>query len=316
MKCHELFYPSRRRESMIHAVICEPETDTPAGILQVVHGVSEHIGRYRNLAERITSAGYVFCAEDHLGHGKTVSVRGWFDESDGWRKVCSDTAALGHLVKRRYPGVDFFMLGHSMGSFIVRTIISDDYEEPDGVILSGTGDMPQPLLFAGRAVAASEKLRFCSSRCESDIIDALIFESYNRKFPGAGKCAWISSDKEEVRKYLSDPMCGFKISAGLAYDMLGGISHAVRKSVIASCPEKSVPVLFVSGRDDPVGDMGKGVIRSALKFMEAGFSDVRVILYSGSRHEILHDKCSEKATSDILNWMQSIGRRRTAQKRI
>lgn len=289
---------------MIHAVICEPEGE-PAGIVQVLHGVSEHTGRYMDFAEKLAERGYIFCAEDHLGHGKTESEQGWFDERYGWRKICADAVALGNLVKRRYPGLDFFMFGHSMGSFMARTILANDSIETDGIILSGTGDPPPALLSAGKALACVEKARLRSSKGASDLLDAVIFGTYDKKFPGSQRCAWISSDTKEVRKYLSDPLCGFKMSAGMAYDLLDGISYAINPYNIEASFSTLVPVLFVSGREDPVGDMGKGVARSACKFINAGFSDVRVILYDGARHEILHDKCADRAMRDILGWLDA-----------
>ncbi len=307
-------YPSSDGKSVIKGEIYLPESSekTPCGIFQIVHGVAEHIGRYRRFVEYLVGCGYVVCAENHLGHGKGLSAeeRGFFAEKDGWLRVVEDTEKLSELVKAEYPSLDFFLFGHSMGSFIARSVYLRSKVELSGLVLSGTGNMPKLILKAGKALARLEGAKKKSKRAESPFLEKLVFGGYDKRFSGENKSAWISSLPEEIKRYTDDPDCGFAIKIGMYYDLLDGIDFIVTKRYIRAA-EKDVPILLISGDCDPVGDMGKGVTGAYKAFLSAGVKDVEMKLYEGARHEILNDYCSLEVMEKVAEWASAKGSKKT-----
>ena len=190
-----------------------------------------------------------------------------------------------------------------MGSFLVRTCLIDWPGTVDGAILSGTGQEAAPLVAAGRALAAC----LCAlrgTRRPSPFLQKLSMGSYNRAFrPNRTPCDWISRDPAQVDAYLADPLCGGVSTAGLFRDMLGGIAYIGRRENAARM-DPDTPVLLLSGEQDPVGAMGKGVRKVERLFRRAGARDVTVRLYPGGRHEMFHDPESDTVRADLLAWVE------------
>ena len=290
----------------IHASVWEPEGE-PKAVVQIVHGIAEYALRYRDFAEFLVDHGFLVVAEDHMGHGKSISDRcpqGCF--SGGWFAAVADTYALLKDTMNRYPGIPYILFGHSMGSFMVRTILQ---EYPDsgiaGCVICGTGWMPEVVLKAGRMIS---KLvcKKCGETKPNDTLQKLVFGGYNKKIcEPRTNYDWLSCDQKQVDAYVADPLCGFDASAGLIRDMLTGILHIQKKENLDKM-RKALPVYFIAGDEDPVGDYGKGVLKAADRFRAVGMEAVSCQLFKGCRHEILNEINNKDIYNDILSWMSSL----------
>ena len=302
MKELSFFRTSHYEGKKLSATLCMPEEE-PSAVVVLLHGLAEHFGRYRRFAEYLTSCGVALCGQDHLGHGEAVpeEERGFFAKQNGWELVSLDAASLVEDMRERFPELPIILMGHSMGSFVARTIFLAGMADIDGLILSGTGNMPSAIVTGGKLVGKGIAL-FRGKNKVSPLMTALALGAYDKPFKGEGKNAWISSMPDEVARYNADPLCGFPVKLGMFLDMFDGLSYIFNKKNIRLA-DKSVPILLVSGRNDPVGDMGKGVTKAYRDFCDAGMQDVSMLLYDNCRHEILNDTCREKVEEDIIAWL-------------
>ncbi len=267
----EFTYLSSDQKTQIHAVRYVPAVP-PRGILQISHGMVEHIGRYHEFASFLQEEGILVTGNDHLGHGKSVCTDddyGYFGEPDGNRMVLEDLHRLTVLTKEAYPGVPYFLLGHSMGSFYARQYLAEYGGELDGAIIIGTGFQPKALLEGGilitRLLAAIKGWHYRSS-----FVNSLAFGSYNSRFrPARTDLDWLSRDTTAVDAYIADPKCGFLFTLNAYHHMFRGIRRLHDRTLLAGVP-KTLPILFVSGSEDPVGEFGKGVLRARDSLTQAG----------------------------------------------
>lgn len=283
-------------------------TDTkPRAVIQVVHGLAEHGGRYERFATTAVAAGYAVHASDHRGHGKSVlkpEDKGFFASENGWDVVVADLDAVLRLERAAYPGVPVFVLGHSLGSYLARDLASRHGDELSGLILTGAAGSPGLSGYVARAVLRCQKL-LNGDRYRSGTLDQLIFGGYNTHFrPSRTSFDWLSRDEAEVDLYLSDPMCGFVCTASLYNDVLNGALKVSSDRLIARTP-KGLPLLLVSGEEDPVGANGRGVREVAEAYRRAGLKDVTMSLYPHARHEILNEVNREQVVSELLAWVGS-----------
>lgn len=302
MKELSFFRDSHYEGKQLKTTLFLPE-EAPQAVIVLLHGLAEHFGRYRRFAESMTAEGFALCGHDHLGHGEAVpkEERGFFSKKNGWELVCRDAASLIEAMRERFPDLPIFLMGHSMGSFMARTVYLRGMADLDGVILSGTGNMPGAIVTGGKLVGKTIAL-FRGKNKVSPTLTALALGAYDKPFKGEGKNAWISSQKEEIERYNADPLCGFSVKIGMFLDMFDGLSYIFKQKNIRLA-DKEMPILLISGDCDPVGDMGKGVTKAYNAFGKAGMHDVSMILYEGCRHEILNDTCREKAEKDIAVWL-------------
>lgn len=295
-----------RNHTQIHCCQWVPE-GKPKAVIQIVHGIAEYAARYDELAKVFTDHGFVVVAEDHMGHGESISQdipQGCV--SGGWAALVSHTCRLLRMTKEQYPNLPYFIYGHSMGSFMTRTLLYT-YTDLDlaGAVISGTGWMPTVVLKSGRAVCRAEGKRK-GMNSTSPLINKLMFGSYNKGFDHPRTPVdWLSRDEAEVDKYIADPLCGFDASIGLAYEMLGGMLQNQDKNNLAQMP-KDLPVFFVSGDQDPVGSNGKGVRQAFEAFRAAGLRDVSLKLYPGGRHEMHNEINRQELHADVLAFLDRI----------
>lgn len=286
-----------------HCGLWAPKTPQPSAILQVVHGIAEHIGRYDEFGRFLSEHGFLTVAGDHMGHGKSSGdVPGFFPA--GWTGAVDDEKKLMDRVREEYPKTPYFFLGHSMGSFLTRTFLYR-YAEAGlrGAILSGTGWQSALTLRTGLWLCAREEKKY-GEKAVSSVLNKIVFDHYDRYFrPNRTKNDWICSDPAVVDAYNADPLCGFPATIGLARDLLQGIAMNQSGANLAKMP-KELPVLFFAGKSDPVGKMGKGVERSARAFRQAGMRDVQCKLYPG-RHEMLNEPNRQEVFTAILRWIQA-----------
>lgn len=301
---NEFTFPSADGKTAIHAVEWLPD-ESPKAVLQIAHGVSEYILRYEPLAEYLTSHGFAVVGHDHLGHGGSVSPDGaplYFGPKGSWNWVVDDIYTLRQQAGKKFTGLPYFLLGHSMGSFLARTYLIRYPGTLDGAIIMGTGQMTPALLAGGKAVAIAEAKRIGEDQ-PSPLVTKLSFGTYNKLFtPNRTDFDWLSVNEENVDAYIADPLCGGNASIGLFREMLGGMSFIAKPENLKKM-NLNTPILFISGEMDPVGDCGKGVRRAYESFQKAGVRDVSIKLYPELRHEILCEINREAVFEDILNWL-------------
>lgn len=295
---------------MIHALRYEPEAEQlkdgkPVAVLQIIHGMSEYMGRYEETARFFTERGFVVTGEDHLGHGGSVvegGTYGYFCRRDPATVVVRDVHRLKKMTQALYPGIPYFILGHSMGSFILRNYMFRYGTGIQGAIVAGTGVQPPVLLGGAKAVAAVQRF-FCGGRHVSRLIDRLAFGAYNNRIDAPKtKNDWLSRNEENVADYNADPLCGFTFTVNGFQTAFELIARAQDRQNIQKVP-KELPTLFVAGEEDPVGDYGEGV-RRAFRFLEeAGLKHLKLRLYADARHEILNEAAADTVRQDIYEWM-------------
>lgn len=283
----QITYPSADKKTTIHAYIWRPE-GAIRGVLQIVHGMAEYALRYAPFAEYMAERGIMVCAEDHLGHGKSVlSARelGYFCGGDGSSVVLKDIRRLTEIVRGETGSLPCFMLGHSMGSFFTRAYISEYGGELSGAIIMGTGFQPAVMTGFGK-LAADLVALFRGWKHRSPLIDKLAFGSYNSRTEGRTPYDWLSVNTANVDRYIADDLCGVTFTCGGFKTLFSIVARSCRTSTINATP-KTLPILLVSGGDDPVGGYSEGVLKLYDKYVNAGLSDVQTIIYKGFRHEIL-----------------------------
>ncbi len=296
----EFYYPSRDGLTQIHAIEWIPSGKV-TGILQICHGMAEHVDRYHEFAEFLTDHGFYVVGHDHLGHGKSVTAPekyGFFHETDGNAYVIADMQQLRMRTEKRYPGVPYFMLGHSMGSFLVRQYLGLYSGGLAGAVIMGTGRQPDVVLRAGKLFCKLvAMLKGWDFRCK--IVHGFAVGAYEKKL-GAG---WISKNEDNVKRYGEDPMCGFMFTVNGYYHMFSGMEkmNAQEREGKAS---KNLPLFFVAGKEDPVGNYGKDVEKVFQMYQECGYKDVAIKLYENDRHEILNEDDKKVVFADILTWLE------------
>lgn len=300
----DFYFDSSTGQNRIHALKCVPEGNVRA-VVQIAHGIAEHIGRYRDFMAYLANNGFVVVGCDHLGHGKTITGeadKGVFYPEDGWNHVVKDLVLLHDIMVKQYPNKKYVMFGHSMGSFLVRTYIADYPAKYDMAILSGTGHQGKLLVSTGNFVA-KHTIKKHGYASDGTKLNNLSMGGYLKKIDNPRtSCDWLSRDAVQVDKYMADELCGFTAKAGLYADMLKGVKYVTDMTTISKI-DPSKPIYFMSGSDDPVGDFGKGVQKAYNCFRKAGIKDVRIKLYEGGRHEMLNEINRDEVYSDILSWL-------------
>lgn len=308
MKKEEFYFDSRDGKSKIHAVRYYPEQEPPRCVVQIIHGMAEYAERYEEFARFLTDRGCLVIGEDHLGHGKSVGeggVYGYFCDRDPATVVVRDTHRLKKLTQQMYPEIPFVILGHSMGSFILRNYLCRYGTGISGAVIMGTGMQPPALIAASKALAAVQKV-FCGSKHVSRLMDRIAFGGYNKRFPEASSpSAWLSRDEEQVAKYDADPLCGFKFTVNGFQTLSELISRIQKKENLEKMPG-SLPLLVVSGKEDPVGEFGEGVQRAYKSLLDSGMENVTLKLYEGARHELLNETNREEVMQEIWQWIENI----------
>ena len=303
-KISDFGFPSASGEHTIHCRLWSP--DGPVrGVVQLVHGVAEHIGRYDDFAGFLAANGLAAVGDDHLGHGLSVkddSELGWFAEEDGWEKIVRDEKTLYERMGEKFPGVPRVLLGHSMGSFIARTYLGWYPEDFAACILSGTGHTPGLVCRGGRLLAQRE-IRRHGSKFRSQTLQNMAFGSYLKGIENPiGQNDWICRDEAVIRRYGEDPLCGFTASAELMHEMMRGL-EIIGSDAHQRKMRRDLPVLFIAGDADPVGNWGKGVQIVVRRFRDVGMEDVTLKLYPGARHEVLNELNRREVWDDVLRWI-------------
>ena len=300
--------PSSRPGATLNVLLCLPE-GRPRAVLQMTHGMVEYIGRYEQLACWLADRGVAAVGHDHLGHGGSVVSReeyGYFGRPDGNRLLLDDIHRVTRWAKAlpELEGLPWFLLGHSMGSFYARQYLCEYGGELQGAILMGTGWQPRAAAWAGRALCHL-LAAFHGWRYRSKLVDSMAFGGYNRSFrPARTSKDWLNRDEKEVDRYLSEERCSFRFTLNGYDSLFTALERLCDKELLARAP-KDLPVLFLSGDDDPVGDRGRGVQKAAQSLRDAGMRRVEVKLYPEARHELLVELNRQEVFADIGSFIQN-----------
>ncbi|MGN0345821.1 MAG: alpha/beta fold hydrolase [Lachnospiraceae bacterium] len=298
---------SSNKISWLQVTMWEPEGDIK-GILQISHGMKEHMERYDAFARYLNEKGILVVGNDHIGHGKSVQnldELGYFpcaNGKNGAETAITDLHRLTEIMKRRYGKLPYFLLGHSMGSFFVRGYLSQYGQDINGAILMATGGFPPFILQLGNFLLKGCK-RILGEKYKSKMLNGALNVYFNQKFqPVKTKVDWISSDEEQVQKYLDDVRCNFDFTLN-GFQVLLDAQLFIQNPENISCIPKNLPLLFVSGAEDPLGEEGKGVKKIYRTYKAAGMMNMQLKLYPGARHEILQEKDCRKVYADLGRWI-------------
>lgn len=301
----EFYFPSADGKTTIHAAEWLPEGDIVA-VLQVSHGVTEHILRYEAFAEYFTEKGFVIVGNDHIGHGTSIAEGAepmYFGPAGSWDWVVKDMHTCKTMTKQKYPNVPYGILGFSLGSFLVRSYLIQYPGEVDGAILIGTGQTPSAQLVLAKGIANHEAAKVGEDHT-SPMIKQLTFETYNKIFaPNRTEYDWLTSDTKALDDYIADPLRGQYFTAGLFRELLSAMASTGKKEELKKM-NTDTPVFFASGTKDPVGDCGKGVERAYQYFQKAGVKDVSMKMYPELRHDILKEVGCVAIYEDIYHWLK------------
>lgn len=307
MKKEEFYFDSRTGKDRIHAVRYTPEDGVVKGVVQIIHGMAEYVERYEEFARFLTDRGFAVTGEDHLGHGKSVAEGGrygYFCEQDPATVVVRDAHRLKKMTQAVYPGVPYVILGHSMGSFILRNYICRYGAGINGAVIMGTGELPGLMLRMSKVVAGIQRL-FCGPKHVSKLMNKMAFGAYNNRIENSKTLMdWLSKDEEIVQRYIADPLCGFTFTVNGFATLAELIVRAQKKENLERIP-KELPLFMVSGAQDPVGNYGEGVKKAYEALVAAGVQDISLKLYDNDRHEVLNETDKETVMQDIYDWMEN-----------
>ena len=304
MNKQEFNFPSSDGITTIRGVVYIPDGDIKA-ILQISHGMVEFIDRYDDFAKYLTDKGILVTGNDHLGHGGSVTSEdnwGYFHEEEGYKKVLEDLHTVTKFTKEKYPNKPYFLLGHSMGSFYARRYLFTYGEELDGAIIMGSAWQEKVTVKTGKLLCKLIGL-FKGSKYRSKFINNMALGPYNKKWePSKTHNDWLTKDEKIVEWYSNEPKCSFIFTLNGFYNLFSVLDDACDKNNIAKV-RKDLPILFMAGEDDPVGNFGKGVKKTYDTFKEAGIKDVSIKLYPNDRHEILNETDKDIVYEDLYNFI-------------
>lgn len=299
-------FSSSDRVHKIHVAMWKPE-GKPIGVVQIVHGMIEYIDRYDAFAEYLTGLGFVVVGHDHLGHGASIHDKddfGYIGKNKPDVLLISDIHILRRIVMKKYPDVPYFMVGHSMGSYLLRRYLTKYGVGVRGAVIMGTGD-ENPLFMLGSMAFLEVLAIFKGWRYRSTLVRNLSYTKPYKKFDMKGidkENNWISRDLDELAKYYGDERCSFVFTLNGYKALCRTIFHDHFIKNIRKIP-KDMAVFFVSGKDDPVGALGKGTTAVYEKFCRSGILEVSIKLYEGARHEIIHETNRQEVFNDIGTWL-------------
>lgn len=291
----------------IHAASYLPENNQVKAIVQIAHGMAEHLERYEAFIDVLCDNGFAVYINDHLGHGKSIADKnelGFFGEKDGWKCFVEDCHQLSLIAKKEQENKPLIFFGHSMGSFVARAYSFKYADEIAAAVYCGTSG-PNPAAGAGIALT-NLIIKLKGTHHRSKFIDKVGFGTYNNKFEKRTAFDWLSRDNEQVDKYIADELCGFLFTACGYRDLFSLLAFVSADSWFKSL-SKQLPILIISGAMDPVGEYSKGIEKVYTKLLESGKNNVQKILYENARHEILNEKaCFDTVCCDVISWINEI----------
>lgn len=284
--------------------------DAAQAVVQLVHGMAEHIGRYDAFARHLASLGCIVAGHDHLGHGRSVASReswGVLEPNAGADHLVADVQRVRTMLDKRFEGLPHVVFGHSMGSFVLRTFLGMHGTGLAGAVVCATGWQPKAALAFGRAATSLVGATLGWDH-RSHLVDNLAIGAYARAFAAeeSGRLAWISRDPAVRDAYEDDPACGFTFSAAAYHELFRLIGMAQDPRIVRGMPA-DLPILLISGTADPVGSMGRAAPKVAAFMRACGARDVETRLYPDARHELLNEVNRAQVEDDVVGWLTRKG---------
>lgn len=283
--------PSCLKGETLPLYLWQPQGE-PKGLVQFVHGMAEHMERYEEPAAYLAAQGYVVVGHTHLGHGPMTRTPGFFGKKGGWDNLLHDIHQVRLWAQQRYPQLPYYILGHSMGSFLVRCYLMANAQGVKGAILSGTGYYPLALTLAGKMMAGFFIL----------IGQGMKPNAFINQFVGGKGLGWLSRDEQVQAAYAADPLCGFPFTAYGFRDLFDGLNRLALPENLKNLP-RELPVYLFSGDQDPVGQMGAGVKKVAEEYAAAGLENVIYTLYPQGRHEMFNELNRQEVYEKLAAWL-------------
>lgn len=304
MRVSEFTFNSCTAKNKIFTRLYEPDA-APVGVLQIAHGMAEHSALYKPFCEFMAQQGFVVVINDHLGHGRSVTsgaMYGHFGDKGGLYNVVEDMRNLQSIMREKYPALPYFLMGHSMGSFVAREFAASYGTSLNGAVFMGTSAGLSEAAWQAELAALKLLRKAYGGKEKSQYLADLATGPYNKKFkPNRTAFDWVSSKEEEVDRYVRDPLCGFPLTVQ-GYIDLGTLLQAVNKDEWYRRVPRKLPIYLISGEFDPVGNMGKGVRRVEKKLRQTGHN-VKTMLYPRIRHALVTEINSDRVFADILDFL-------------
>ncbi len=303
----ELAFCSADGHTSVHGYIWWPLDRAPRGIIQLSHGMCEYVQRYDAWARRFCEAGFVFCGNDHLGHGNSAegpTDLGFTAPRRGADFLVEDLHTMSTLARRKFGDLPLVLYGHSMGSFAARVYLTRYGEELAAALISGTAGPEQPTGLALGLTHLFAAVR--GDRHRSALLTSLAFGSYNRRFrKEKNEFSWLTRDASVRETYGKDHFCHFVFTSA-GYETLFSLLHRVSAKNWAADVPKKLPILLFSGEEDPVGNYGKGVRTVYRRLLAAGAERAQLKLYEGCRHELHWEENRDAVFSDLLAFLEEV----------
>lgn len=258
------------------------------GVIQIAHGMGEHMGRYQSLIEALVRAGLIVYSNDHRGHGKTARSRKELGDfgPGGFKLLVEDLVRLSEIAKRENAGQELILFGHSMGSFAAQQYILDHSRLIDGLVLSGSGALDGLAQIAKSAQPGENCLNaaFAPARTPFD---------------------WLSRDPAIADAFMRDPLCFGSLQPKSMESFLAASSQLADPCRLNGI-RRDLPIYLLSGSDDPVGQQLKGVKVLMERYRQAGLSNISHHFYTGGRHEMLNEVNSDEVRTNLLLWISCV----------
>jgi alpha-beta hydrolase superfamily lysophospholipase len=278
------------------------EANKSLGNIVIAHGMMEHMERYEEFALFLNKQNFNVILFDQIGHGLSAAKNLGHWDVGSFKKSINNYSLVVNYIKKMYKGNKTYLFAHSMGSFIAQDYIVEHSKEIDGLILSGSNGP----LFSVQLGAIVSKL-FKNNNKPNPFLNNLMFKPYTTIFkPKRTDFDWLTSVDKEVDKYIDDPYCGYVCTTGFFKEFITSISK-VNSIEKLSKINKDLPVLLISGNDDPVGGMGKGIAKLSTLYLNNGLKSVNLLLYPKARHELLKEFCRNKVMDDVVIWLKNRG---------
>ncbi|MEM9688569.1 MAG: lysophospholipase [Pseudomonadota bacterium] len=290
------------------------DVEQPSLIVQIIHGLGEHTGRYARLAAALNEAGFGVYAHDHRGHGEQAELRGYFSDNNGWQWLIDDSSTVFDAIRSAHDGVPIVVLGHSMGSFVAQSLAIKRSFDLAALVLSGSTWPSSVKLLPGSLTANLVGL-LRGRTTHSPLLDGLGFTALNKAFaPTRTESDWLSRDEAEVDKYTNDPLCGGPFTIGLWQDFLSGM-RSVGNDGALNRVRSDLPILIMGGEKDPVGgDKGMGDLMT--HYAQTGHSRLSIRIYDDARHEMFNETNRDEVTADVINWLSALPVKKALQREV
>ncbi len=303
----EIRFPSSDGIHMLYGEIYAPRSGTVHGAIQLAHGMTDHIGRYRELAAYVTARGYVFAGHCHLGHGRSAASAdelGFFAERDGAELLIRDMHEMNRVIRTRFSGIPVAVLGHSMGSFIARLYAVRYPCDADALIIHATA-AGGGAFFALAEMAVGAMTLLKGRRHRSNFIRSVSTRVNNSPFREEGANAWLTRDRVRAHEKLGDPYACFTFTLSAYGDLLKLVRRSNSRAWFREYP-RTLPTLIVSGGMDPVGNFGKGVGKVYKRLLKSGHGALTLRIFDGARHELFNETNREEIFAYITDWLGGV----------